>query len=63
MLNTFDHFADCPEEKAESEAQPLPDKKLPPPTSEEDTLPVFLRPANRRAGAFLPEWLRRISHG
>lgn len=62
-MNTFDHFADCPEEKAENEAQPLPEKKQPSPSSDEETLPIYLRPANRRAGAFLPEWLRRMSRG
>jgi len=62
-MNTFDHSTDCPEEKVEPEAQPLPEKERPSPSREEDTIPVFLRPANRRAGAFLPEWLRRMSHG
>lgn len=62
-MNTFDHNIDCPEDKVESTAQPQPEKKLPSPSTEEETLPIFLRPADRRAGAFLPEWLRRMSHG
>ncbi len=37
--------------------------RYPAPPSVEDTQPVLPRPDFRRAGDFLPEWLRRLSHG
>ncbi len=46
---------------SEQHADILPGKPALP--SIEDSQPVLPRPGRRRAEDFLPEWLRRLSHG
>ncbi len=47
--------------RGEQQADITPVKPAPP--SIEDSQPVLPRPGRRRAEDFLPEWLRRLSHG
>jgi hypothetical protein len=65
MMNTFDSIDEKVEEQVEPVTKSLPDEKLPAlvPPREDDSLPVLIRPAKRPPETFLPEWLRRLSHG
>ena len=64
-MNTFDAQTEYVEKQQEPETGPPPDENLqaPVPPQVDDSLPVLPRPSKQRAEAFLPEWLRRLSHG
>ena len=64
-MNTFDDQATHLEDFVDPGKDSPQEKKLPEPRlpQEDESLPVLPLPASRRAEAFLPEWLRRLTRG